>query len=238
MPLINPSGAVEAYRYRDNVANEHKILMRYEVGAGNLTTSFGDNGPASSSHPVSDLFWLSANEEYDVNSFSSLNMTMYFDNFGSSYLPMFSPFPLSLSSEGLTSGRGDTGVSVLTFEPFPLSVQGLPPTLDVFEPFICLSEGCYYQASMNLVGFSYQTDANGIARATFPGFFIDNQDLLFSQSRGFPGFGPNGEEAFDETLTLIVAPITVPEPSSLVLLSVTALAFSQRRRRRSNKKSH
>ena len=220
---LDEAGAVSGFAYLD--ANVQKVLLRYEVvGTKETTTSAGQ-----SIETFSDIFWLSAQAEYDANS-AEFHELVIFNASAESVAPnplgFFAANRLEITTDALLQGTGETSLMGLFEFPPPVA----PPSLLGFPLDICLSINCSGSASLNLLGFNYQ-DNNRLLQFTPEPISSFANDVLFVRNRGFPGFadGPDNQ-AFSETLTVRLSAASVPEPNSAVVVLVGGVLLSLRRR--------
>lgn len=225
LAVIDPTGAVSAFSYTDSGID--KVLMRYEV-EGTLESTFGNT------ETFRDVLWLGVHREYDINSFDRHEVTLF--GIGSDAAipnPLGLPDQLtvSLSTDGLLQGRGDTSLVGLLENPPPVAV----PTLYDFPVITCRAVGCYGQAALNLIGMQFpQQDGS----ASFDLQPMLDDEVLLTRTSGFLGDAA-GAGAFSDTLTVRIsaAPQVVPEPSSIFATFGASAFFICRRRRTSSCKA-
>ena len=221
---LDNTGAVSGFTYVDS--GVEKVLMRYEVLATNETLFNETN----SVETFREILWLSAQQQYDVNSSNFHQMELFTADNGSFFSTLlfnFDPNRVVFATDGLLQGTGDTGL-VGDFENPP---PGLPPTLLEFPLNVCLSQECFGQASLNLVGLEY-ANIGGVARFNPQPITSLSDDLLFTRIRGFPGLDDQADSgAFDETLTVRLSATAVPEPNAVFAVLVCGVLVSLKRRR-------
>ena len=225
--FVQSSPLFQRYDYFNTSNNTLMHLLRYSIGgdSGNELT----RDSATTQTPFFGAAWLSLQNEYNLTS-NFNQMTLYTEQVvpGSEF-QMTEDVSLTLSSDALLAGTGSFSTNIDGTE---VQDNGL----DSDGPLICLGDGCFAGAEFNLLNVSYSEDGD-VARADFPFFLpgipissasLEGQ-LLYSEFTGFPGFGSDGSDAFDQRNNFIVG--GVPEPGSGIILFLSAALTLLHRRK-------
>ena len=227
--IVQSSPFFQRYDYFDTSDDTLMHLLRYSIG-GDSGNEFASDSTTTQT-PFFGAAWLSVQNEYDLSS-NFNQMTLYTEQVvPGSQFQTAEDVSLTLSTDALLASTGSIFFNIDGTE---IQNNGL----DSDGPLICLGDGCFAGAEFNLLNLSYSEDGD-VARAGFPGFpprfpgfptpspSLEGQ-LLYSEFTGFPGFGSDGSDAFDQRSNFIVG---VPEPGSdMVLYLSAALTLSFRRK--------
>lgn len=190
-----------------------KVLIEYQVGAASNIETFDEYTGIRENTSITGSVWLELNRSYSLSE-SLHNLSLHFDLATPSTVATVwdgSPeneLDLLISSEGLLAGQGNASAYCCDGwdEPAPLPAPTSLFDSNGFGAHLCLAEGCFAEATLNLLGLQY-INADDTASLTYNP--DEMRKLLYSSAEGFEGY----------TRTTYT-PSRVPVPAALPLFIV------------------
>ena len=192
---------------------QQKTLTEYQLGSASVIDDVDEHGQLTQTS-ITGSIWLEVQQQYSLSD-SLHSLSLHFDETTPpTILDVFGSFPtaenelhMQISTEGLLSGQGASRVEIdpiLADEPYSLfSSEGN-------RPLPCLAEGCFVEATLNLLTLQYLNFGDSINLVTpHPNHQEETRELLFKTGTGY-------YSNYYKTYSL--APVPLP-PSLLLFIS-------------------